>query len=99
MSDMNVDATQAKQWNAEVDQEITEVKQLLKQVSASIEDLPEDDTIMRIIEETGRSLDESWTNLCDILESTISLLGSLFSNIGNTVENVKEDFQEFINNI
>lgn len=94
--DLNINVEQAQVWKGKVQDELSEVKLLLKQVAECCQRDPvEDDPILKIIYESGQTLDTTWSSLTNVFEQSIETIGSAIYSIGEAVRRGVEAFNEF----
>lgn len=92
--DMNIDVNEASKWNAEVAEELREVREILNKVSQSCTNPGmQDDAIIAMLKAGGDELNEKWTKLCntfdDVVESTNASIDLIKKAIEKSVEYVK----------
>lgn len=92
---LDIDVTKAKSWKKDVDQELAEVKKLLKDVAKACDDNPADDDILMAIQDTGRFLDEKWNGLCNGFEESMGFIDKTINEIERSIKNSVERFENF----
>lgn len=95
--DFDIDTAKAASWQKEVKQELEEVKQLLNEVAKSCAENPADDGILKVIEETGKVLEEDWTILCNVFDQSVDLIGDGIRTIIEAIERGQQVFEDFKN--
>lgn len=94
--DLNIDVQRAQVWQKQVKEELSEVKVLLKQVTDCCKSDPaEDDTIIKMIVQTGETLDETWSALTNVFDKSTDVLGTAISSIGEGIQNSIEAISKF----
>lgn len=89
--DMEIDVNEAKKWNSEVAQELTEVRSLLSKVSAACtQPGMEDDAVIQILKESGEELCERWTGVCNIFDETMNITAGAVSAIVQAIQGATE---------
>lgn len=91
--DMDIDVNEAKKWNAEVEQELKEVKVILKKVSESCTNPGmQDDALIAMLKAGGNELNEKWTSLCNafdnVVKSTNSAIDAIKNGIIKSIEHI-----------
>jgi archaellum component FlaC len=92
MADISIEQEKAKQWMADVKNELELVEALLKTVTAASTTVPgDDDVIMQGVEKTCETLTQFWNTMCEGFKSASSLLEEAINKIGQVADEVIED--------
>lgn len=87
MANIDFNIVEMEQLQREINQEIIQVENLLTKVNDCLADFPADnDTYIKIIEETNKQLHESWNNLIGTFKSVGSFMESLIKRQKEAVE-------------
>lgn len=92
MMDMSIDEAKAKIWTDDVNNELDEVRALLKKVNTANSTVAGlDDSIMDGIYKVGTLLGDTWDRMCNAFDDAQDKLKEAIKQIGKTVGNVLDD--------
>lgn len=90
--DINLNSDQAKAWEEKVNSEIQEVRALLSDVrSAVTTPVGDDDTIMQGIAALGNTLDQVWTEMCNVFGEVQNAVVDILSKLTNAGNEAREN--------
>lgn len=85
--DMDIDVNEAAKWNAEVAEELREVREILNKVSQSCTNPGmQDDAIISMLKAGGNELNEKWTKLCTTFDDVVNSMNSSIDLIKKAIE-------------
>ena len=88
----SISVNEMAQLQGQIEQEIQEVKAVLKKVKKCCDKDPaEDDTILNAIDQVGQEMNASWDQLTSTLESVGNEMNTLLKQIANTVTNKTQE--------
>lgn len=91
---MEIDVNQAKKWNNEVEEELKEIRILLKKVSDSCtQPGMEDDAVIQILKESGEELCERWSGVCNVFDEAMSITSEAVSAIARAIQGATENMK------
>lgn len=92
--DINIDIAGMQRIQKQIDEELKEVKVVLKKVNKCCEKDPaEDDTILMAIDEVGQNLNESWNNLTNMFDFVSNQIIHGIQKAASAVEQKKQEVQ------
>lgn len=100
MADMNIDKDRAKRWVTTVNDELTNVDALLREVTTCIQGIPgDDDVIMQGIQGAGQKLEEAWSELPGIFREVSSKLDQAVETLGEVAATILEGLGSLVSRI
>ena len=98
--DLNIDEARARNWVADVENEISIVKDLLTKVSTASTTTPaEEDDIMKGIEQTCVTMRNFWDKMCSGFSGLIDNLKQAIEKMANSTNEVVGDVNEVRNKV
>ena len=92
----SIDIEEAKQLKIDIENEFAQVEQILHNVGElCAADPAEDDTIMKLIEETGKVLEENWGHLADGFKHVTSALDNIINAFVNWIDKTGDKINDF----
>lgn len=93
-TDLGFDSAAARVWKSNVDSEIDQVNETLKEVGILCTDLPSNDSIMQSIGKAGELMQESWTELNTAFSEVSDITGQIITEFENGIATIKEIFDK-----
>lgn len=95
-NNIDMDTALAKAWRREVDAEIVQVEEVLRRAAAELNTLPhEEDTLLKMIDETSRELSDKWERLIATFNEVEEITKGIVQKVVETGEYGKEAIEEF----
>lgn len=92
MADTNIKLNEVATLKDQMDQELEEVKALLKKVKTCCDKDPaESDTILNAIDQVGQELNSTWDNLMNTINSIGNEFNSWIKQVANAISQKETD--------